>query len=664
MIELTGQVARFLHAATGCGILGLLIFEVVVATDQEPERSRDVRLRAVLVMTGGFVLAGCIVFAAQLHAVAGGGLGDPAAWIHYAASTRFGATWLFQHGVAVLLFGTLAIRRRAVAALGGRAYARSAAILALLAIPASAFAGHSAADETPVLAVAINWIHIVAVGSWAGGLPVLLALSWQAGHDRSGAMTRRVGTMWRRFSRLALIAMSCLVASGLATAWLQVGGIPPLLGTAYGQLLLLKITVLGAILIVAAHLRRDVLPRIEEAFRTPRAARRLATWVASELLLVLAAIALGSALAGLPPARHDQIVWPLSIRFAPEIAWPMPGVQAQVAAGALIALAGALASVWLHRRAAPIRRRAFCALLLLAGLAVALPALTIPANPETYRRSAIPYDVFSIANGERLFRENCSICHGVDATGNGEAAASTPRRPADLTAPHARDHTAGDMFWWISQGIPASGMPGFSRGLAEDERWDLVNFIHTLAAGYQARMIRESIAPRNPWLAAPDFVIATESRAGFALQDFRQRQVVLLVLFSAPQSEARLHELEQSSARLVASGARVIAVSIDGGEDEVSRASARRLPAMGGAEGQVAEAYMLFRRTLSDQRLGETGTKPRHMEILIDLYGFIRARWVPEDGTPGWADIGALLAQIRALSSEGRVRDPPDAHLH
>jgi putative copper resistance protein D len=303
-------------------------------------------------------------------------------------------------------------------------------------------------------------------------------------------------------------------------------------------------------------------------------------------------------------------------------------------------------------------------LLVSAGLIAAISSLTVPANPDTYRRSAIPYDVFSIVNGERLFRQNCSICHGVDATGDGEAAASTPRRPADLTAPHARDHTAGDMFWWISHGIPASGMPGFSPDLAEDERWDLVNFIHTLSAGYQARMIRETIAPRNPWLAAPDFAIATSSGAGAALQEFRQRQVVLLVLFSVAQSELRLRELERSSALLIAAGAILIAVPIDVGDDEALQALDLRLPAVEKAGGQVAEAYMLFRRTLNDQRMGEAGTRPRHMEILIDLYGFIRARWVPEDGTPGWSDISALLAQIRALTSEGRVRDPPDAHLH
>src|SRR5262249_50787422 len=151
-------------------------------------------------------------------------------------------------------------------------------------------------------------------------------------------------TTWRRFSHLALIATFCVVTAGAATAWLQVGGIPPLLGTAYGRLLLLKLTAVAGILSIAAHLRWHVLPTIEDTLRATGGARRLATWAAFELLLALGATGLGSALAGLPPARHEQIVWPLSLRFAPEIAWFLPGVQGMVAAGAMMTVLGATAS--------------------------------------------------------------------------------------------------------------------------------------------------------------------------------------------------------------------------------------------------------------------------------------------------------------------------------
>ena len=79
---------------------------------------------------------------------------------------------------------------------------------------------------------------------------------------------------------------------------------------------------------------------------------------------------------------------------------------------------------------------------------------------------------------------------------------------------------------------------------------------------------------------------------------------------------------------------------------------------------EVVISYMLFRHTLENQRIGEVGPYPRHMEFLIDRYGFLRARWLPEDEAPGWEDVTVLVSQAKALMSEGRVRPPPEDHLH
>jgi hypothetical protein len=42
--------------------------------------------------------------------------------------------------------------------------------------------------------------------------------------------------------------------------------------------------------------------------------------------------------------------------------------------------------------------------------------------------------------------------------------------PADLTAEHIFAHSDGDLFWWISQGISAGGMPGFAEKVDERGR--------------------------------------------------------------------------------------------------------------------------------------------------------------------------------------------------
>jgi putative copper resistance protein D len=52
------------------------------------------------------------------------------------------------------------------------------------------------------------------------------------------------------------------------------------------------------------------------------------------------------------------------------------------------------------------------------------------------------------------------------------------------------------------------------------------------------------------------------------------------------------------------------------------------------------------------------------MEFLIDHYGYLRARWIPEVDGAGWTDIGALMREIGQLNREGEIRPPPDDHVH
>jgi mono/diheme cytochrome c family protein len=54
--------------------------------------------------------------------------------------------------------------------------------------------------------------------------------------------------------------------------------------------------------------------------------------------------------------------------------------------------------------------------------------------------------------------------------------------PADLTL-HAVPgvHTDGQLFLWITDGYPGSAMPAFKAAITESDRWNLVNFIRTMA---------------------------------------------------------------------------------------------------------------------------------------------------------------------------------------
>ncbi len=98
-----------------------------------------------------------------------------------------------------------------------------------------------------------------------------------------------------------------------------------------------------------------------------------------------------------------------------------------------------------------------------------------PINP-------IPPNPTSIAAGKTIYEEKCVPCHGESGKGDGPVGITLNPRPADLTQ-HAVPgvHTDGQLFDWITNGFPGSVMPPFRQALTDDDRWNVVNFIRTLA---------------------------------------------------------------------------------------------------------------------------------------------------------------------------------------
>jgi putative copper resistance protein D len=367
-----------------------------------------------------------------------------------------------------------------------------------------------------------------------------------------------------------------------------------------------------------------------------------------------------------PPGRHTTPDWPFSFRLAPDVTWNFPGVKTRVFVGAQMAFVGVLALIagCLIRRWRSLML-AGASVLVVAGAQQALPPLSVDAYPTTYRRPAVPYNVVSVAHGSALYRIHCAVCHGPTGRGDGPAAAGLLQPPADLTAPHTNQHTAGDIFWWLTHGLGIV-MPGFGARLPEDERWDLINFLRALSAGEAARSLTDLDEPERPHLTAPDFTFST-GPAQTTLKDYRGRQPVLLVLFTLPSSRARLSELAQAYGDLRSFNAAVIAVPMDGGEKILSRigASPRILfPVATEGAAEIVSTYALFGRTRAPEGALPNSPMPAHMEFLIDRSGYFRARWLPGGPSPGWSDINVLLAEIQALSQEVAVAAPPDEHVH
>ena len=215
-------------------------------------------------------------------------------------------------------------------------------------------------------------------------------------------------------------------------------------------------------------------------------------------------------------------------------------------------------------------------LAVVAGLWVALPPMAVDAYPTTFLRSTVPYHAVSVASGAALFRAHCATCHGAGGRGDGPGGAGLPRPPADLTAPHTAQHTAGDMFWWLTHGIPAGGMPPFGGALSEEERWDLINFIRTPRGRRAGATDDRAGAARTPVARGAR---TSRSRSGPApprsLKELRDRWMTLLVLFTLPESRRAPAQLAEAYNTLQALGTEIMAVPLGDGRGILRRLGGR-----------------------------------------------------------------------------------------
>ncbi|MBI4636947.1 MAG: CopD family protein [Candidatus Rokubacteria bacterium] len=581
---------------------------------------------------------------------------DPAALGRVLFETHGGRVWLVRHGLLLLLAAFLAIRWTVDERVDWGAARGEALLLGGAALALVGAAGHAAAVEPDAaLAIAVDGVHLLAAGVWAGALiPLAVLLGAAARAEGADARPYAVRAA-RRFSRWALVAVLVLAGTGAANAAAHVGSVAGLVGTTYGRLLLGKLALLVPILGLAAANRRLHLPRLAGDGPTVGrpAMRVLARFVAVEGTLALALFAFVAAMSLTPPARHDAPAWPFSFRLSTAVLEDAPGLATRALVGSQVAvLGGVILLAALLLRAWRLPLAAGAGVLLGAGAALALPPLAIDAYPTTYLRPSVPYQAASIAAGETLYRANCAVCHGPTGAGDGPGGLRLPRPPADLRSPHTAQHTAGDLFWWITHGIPRGEMPAFGARLTEEERWDLINFLRALSSGYAARGLGPGVGVERPWLVAPDFTFAVGPTPARALKDYRGRRIVLLVLYSLPGSRPRISQLAERYDVLATLGAEVIAVPADGAADAIRRLGAEPrilFPVVTDGASAILAAYRLF-------------AGPAHAEVLIDRQGYVRA--IARGGGGAAADPNALLAEIQQLNEEKAPGPAPEEHVH
>ena len=251
-----------------------------------------------LTLAGAVVAVAGLAWQAGAGAATSGGLGPGAVGAFLSASPGTVRRMLVE---VVLLAATAALgwwaaqrgRRPGLAALG----------LTVGVVAAVALGAHDAGQSPRWLFVPLEVVHLLAVGTWIGGLAVLALTARRAGI-----------AVIRRFSVLALRAVLVVAVTGAWQGLAQVSSRAALADTDYGRVLAVKAAAFLAVLGLAALARFRLLPRAGTGWKageTPGGLRRLLAIEATggAVIVVVAALLANTVPAGevLAAARSADV---------------------------------------------------------------------------------------------------------------------------------------------------------------------------------------------------------------------------------------------------------------------------------------------------------------------------------------------------------------------
>jgi putative copper resistance protein D len=141
--------------------------------------------------------------------------------------------------------------------------------------------GHVSARDTTLLDISLT-LHLLAVALWIG---VLTPLKRLASSSNTYALAADVG---HRFGVVATVAVPALIIVGGYMGYQLVGSFPALIGTGYGQALIIKVLLVGLLLALAAANKFRFIPELRAG--DPAAASHLSKSILVEWLVILAVL--------------------------------------------------------------------------------------------------------------------------------------------------------------------------------------------------------------------------------------------------------------------------------------------------------------------------------------------------------------------------------------
>lgn len=111
------------------------------------------------------------------------------------------------------------------------------------------------------------------------------------------------------------------------------------------------------------------------------------------------------------------------------------------------------------------------------------PPWVVPAEAAAIPNPQ-PATAASIERGKQLFEQHCLGCHGYYGEGDGIVGPVLEHKPANLLR-ISGVQSPGEFAWKISSG--RSNMPAFRDKLAQEDIWNIVNFVQALESRHDAQ---------------------------------------------------------------------------------------------------------------------------------------------------------------------------------
>jgi len=88
-------------------------------------------------------------------------------------------------------------------------------------------------------------------------------------------------------------------------------------------------------------------------------------------------------------------------------------------------------------------------------------------------------------SGREIYVNTCIRCHGID--GKGAQGIKLVPPPADLGSAAVQNRLDGTLFRRIHEGKPNTAMGAWKHALSDDEIWDVLAYVRTLAVGSEEK---------------------------------------------------------------------------------------------------------------------------------------------------------------------------------